>query len=59
MRHSSIPSFATNITSHYRLSDDKILIPIMDSEANVPFYAIYRKKNRKCMDAIRGKAENI
>lgn len=45
---SSIPAFVTNVTQVYRENGERISIPILDEDATVPFYLIYKtsKKDR-------------
>lgn len=45
---SSIPAFITNVTQVYRQDGERISIPILDEDATVPFYLIYKtsKKDR-------------
>ncbi len=54
-KYSSIPSFQTNITYELCPREDKIIIPILDEEAIISFYVIYKPKNKKIFDMIQNR----
>ncbi len=49
--YSSIPSFVTDISKNNNLSSNRISIPIIDKDAYLSFYAVY-KKNRNDITKI-------
>ncbi len=50
--HSSIPSFVTNITAGLKPLEGKIRIPIVDEDAEVSFYVLYKEKNKKLFESL-------
>lgn len=52
-KYSSIPSFQTNFSMKLDNRDGKICVPIIDDEAILPFYAIYRRNKKKIYDFIK------
>ena len=48
IKHSSLPGFRTNISlQRLKEKEDRIYIPFTNKEAQVTFYAIYKKENSK------------
>lgn len=43
---SSIPAFVTNVTQVYRENTERIAIPILDQDATMPFYLIYKTSKK-------------
>ena len=60
IKSSSLPSFRTNI-SLLRYSDDerRTYIPFLDTEANVTFYAIYKKENKQFFSYLKNEINNV
>ncbi len=44
---STIPNFSTNVTLPLRADVDRISIPILDEDASVNFYIVYKKGNKQ------------
>ena len=44
---STIPNFSTNVTLPLRADVDRISIPILDEDASVNFYIVYKKENKQ------------
>lgn len=44
---SSIPSFSTNISLPLRFELDRVNLPILDEEASVEFYLVYKKQSKQ------------
>lgn len=44
---SSIPSFYTNISLPLRFELDRVNLPILDEEASVEFYLVYKKQSKQ------------
>ncbi len=52
-KYSSIPSFQTNISMKLDNREGKVRVPIIDDEATLPFYALYRPSKKKIYDFIK------
>ncbi len=52
-KYSSIPNFQTNISAKFDNSNDKVKIPIIDEEATISFYVIYRKTKKNIFELIK------
>lgn len=44
---SSIPSFSINVSLETKNDIDRISIPILDQDASVTFYLVYKKQNKQ------------
>ena len=44
---STIPNFSTNTTLSMRTNNDRVSIPILDDEATVHFYLVYKTQNKQ------------
>lgn len=53
VKYSSIPSFQTNISMKLDTRESKVRVKIVDSETELPFYAIYRPNKKKIFDLIK------
>lgn len=53
IKESNIPSFVTNITMKF-YSNDRVNVPITDPIATQTFYALFKEKNRKEFELIKG-----
>lgn len=49
---STIPNFLTNITLSARREYDRLCIPILDDDASVSFYLVYRKDREKLVRSL-------
>lgn len=49
---STIPNFLTNITLSARREYDRLCIPILDDDASVSFYLVYRKDREKFVRSL-------
>jgi len=52
-RASALPNFKTNITMKRSQDLNRIAIPIIDKEAKLTFWAVYKKENRKLFDFLK------
>lgn len=43
---STIPNFSTNITLPMRAELNRVSMPVLDDEATVKFYLVYKKQNK-------------
>ncbi len=60
IKHSSLPSFRTNISlKRLKENENRVYIPFVDQEANVTFYAIYKKENNKYYKNLKEELENL
>lgn len=50
---SALPNFKTNISMQRNQDTNRISIPIIDKEAKLTFYAIYKKENKKLFDFLK------
>ena len=48
--YSSIPAFVTDISSKFKSTDNRINIPILDEDAKLNFYIVYKKNNYKVQE---------
>lgn len=48
--YSSIPAFVTDISSKFKLTANRINIPILDEDAKLNFYIVYKKNNYKVQE---------
>lgn len=51
-RTSALPSFATNLTNSKNNNENRVLIPLTDSEVNITFYINYKKTYKKQFEAL-------
>lgn len=51
-RSSTLPSFATNLTSSMYDNEDRVLIPFSDDEVNITFYLLYKEANEKYLKML-------
>ena len=49
---STIPNFSTNITLPLKAELDRISLPILDDEAKVTFYLVYRKQDKRNLNSL-------
>lgn len=48
IRESALPCFTTNLSENtYAIPENRIRIPITDADANVTYYAVFQRNNRK------------
>lgn len=55
---STIPSFSTNISLSMRSESGRINIPIIDEDAKVDFYIVYKKQDRQKLKKLIKIIEN-
>lgn len=54
IKSSTLPSFRTNISLlRYQDDEKRTYIPIIDKEANVTFYGVYKKENKKYFSKLK------
>lgn len=60
IKSSTLPSFRTNISLlRYNDNDSRVYIPFTNQEANVSFYAIYKKENEKYFSIIKEEVHDV